>query len=109
MNGICDENGNPLSPEEIKLMSKTPLGRKKLQNYLLMARTAMSVQEILSYLGEELRVFSRPLSPEEMQNVCNILWHVFFVSTSEELSNYIKSVVDSHDDIDFNEERIGHA
>lgn len=105
---LCDEQGNVLSPVEIKLMSKTIAGRKKLQQYLLMARTAMATQEILSYLGDELRVFSRPLSAEEMQNACNILWHTFFTSTAEELSNYIESVVEHYGGMEY-EETIGNA
>ena len=108
MYGIVDESGRILSPQEIKLMSKTIEGREKLKKYLTMAKVAMATQEILDYLGVELHIFSRNMTSEEMQNTCMILWNILFESTPGELSSYIKDIVDKYEDFNF-DEKIGNA
>jgi len=75
--GLMDDNGRFLSPEEILAMSKTEDGKELLKKYILRARTALAVHEMLTYF-DELGVLSRALTAEEQQNMCSLYWNVFF-------------------------------
>ena len=86
---LMDDQGHFLSPEEILFMSKTEQGRRDLKRYILAARTAMSIHEIFHYLEKELQVFRRPLSEEEQQNCCNIMWNVFFNTNQEIVFQFV--------------------
>jgi hypothetical protein len=92
MSGIMDEEGNYLSPDQILVLSETVEGRAKVKRYILMARTAYSVQEMLNYLQNELNIFSRALSPTEQQNLCNVLFYCFFQLEQEAVCQYVEEV-----------------
>jgi hypothetical protein len=100
MGGLSDENGNYLSPEQILVLSETVEGRRKVKRYILMARTAYSVQEILSYLQNEVKIFTRVLSPTEQQTLCNVLFCCLFEVDQSVICDYVEQIHEHFKDTD---------
>jgi len=90
---IIDWEGRLLTKAEIAKLKQTERGRKQLYQYIFGARAGYAAQEVLNYLENELKVFSRTLRDEEMQNVASILYYCMYEAGGHKVEEWIRETV----------------
>jgi hypothetical protein len=83
-----------LTQDYIKENASTKEGVEYIKEYLLNARIAFGVSNLLGFLGDELKVLSRPLTEDEAHNACSVLLYCLTKIPHEQVLDYIKQCED---------------
>ena len=81
-----------LDPRTMFELCKTIEGKAQVKQAALVARITLGTHEAFRYMQDELRVFTRNLSYEEQQNVCNILMWAMLSAKHEEVIAFIRDI-----------------
>ena len=81
-----------LEPNNMFELCKTTTGKAKVKQAVDVARITLGVHEMFGYMHEELGVFNRNLSPEEQQNICNIMLWAMLTAKHEQVLAFINGI-----------------
>jgi hypothetical protein len=96
-----NDAGDVMNPDNMSMVDilhniyelcKTPEGKQTVKNAITAAKISFGVHQILDYLDSELKVFSRSLDYEEVQNICNIMLYACCQATYKEIMAFIDSI-----------------
>lgn len=80
-----------LEPDVMFELSKTELGKRKVQHAAKMARITLSVHSVLGYMIE-LGVFNRPLTQEEQENIANCMAYCLYEAKHDVLLDFLRKI-----------------